>query len=119
MKDPRSVVGRVALVYPDRYELGMSYLGLQVLYDAVNRQQLDGLESKAFSGIAAVSAVAAIPEPNAGKNYSVGLGFGYYEGYSAGALGIKAKISDYLRVMVGGGISRGNATGSAGLGFCW
>jgi radical SAM family uncharacterized protein/radical SAM-linked protein len=37
-KDPDAVAGRVALAYPDRYELAMSYLGLQVLYDAVNRE---------------------------------------------------------------------------------
>ncbi len=30
---------RVALAYPDRYELAMSYLGLQVLYDAANREE--------------------------------------------------------------------------------
>jgi radical SAM family uncharacterized protein/radical SAM-linked protein len=38
-KDPNAVGCRVALAYPDRYELAMSYLGLQVLYDAVNRQE--------------------------------------------------------------------------------
>ncbi len=37
-KDPATVACRVALAYPDLYELAMSYLGLQVLYDAVNRQ---------------------------------------------------------------------------------
>jgi radical SAM family uncharacterized protein/radical SAM-linked protein len=38
-KDPKAVAGRVALAYPDRYELAMSYLGFQVLYQAVNQQE--------------------------------------------------------------------------------
>ena len=38
-KDPRAVSGRVALAYPDRYELAMSYLGFQVLYQAVNQHE--------------------------------------------------------------------------------
>jgi len=29
---------RLALVYPDAYEIGMSNLGLMILYDLVNRQ---------------------------------------------------------------------------------
>ncbi len=37
-KDPARSVGRMVLAYPDLYELGMSYLGLQVLYWLVNDQ---------------------------------------------------------------------------------
>ncbi len=38
-KDPRSVLLRMVLCYPDLYEVGMSNLGLRILYDAVNRQK--------------------------------------------------------------------------------
>jgi len=38
-KDPRQVGCHLALVFPDLYELAMSYLGLGVLYDAVNKEQ--------------------------------------------------------------------------------
>ncbi|HUU00844.1 MAG TPA: TIGR03960 family B12-binding radical SAM protein [Myxococcota bacterium] len=38
VKDPAAVLCRVALIYPDLYDLGMSYLGLQVLYQALNAQ---------------------------------------------------------------------------------
>jgi len=38
-KHPGAVNCRVALAYPDRYELAMSYLGLQVLYNAVNQEE--------------------------------------------------------------------------------
>ena len=37
-KDPRGVALRVALLFPDLYEVGMSHLGLGLLYDILNRQ---------------------------------------------------------------------------------
>ena len=37
-KDPRAVALRVALLFPDLYEVGMSHLGLGLLYDILNRQ---------------------------------------------------------------------------------
>jgi len=36
-KDWRKARGRLALVFPDLYEIGMSHQGLQILYHAVNR----------------------------------------------------------------------------------
>ncbi|MBX7056986.1 MAG: TIGR03936 family radical SAM-associated protein [Leptospirales bacterium] len=36
--NPRQATVRVALSYPDTYELGMSNQGLKILYDAVNRR---------------------------------------------------------------------------------
>ncbi len=36
-KSPDQIVCRMVLAYPDLYEIGMSYLGLHVLYDALNR----------------------------------------------------------------------------------
>ena len=38
VKDPAAVSARVALCYPDVYEIGSSHSGSQVLYDIVNRQ---------------------------------------------------------------------------------
>lgn len=38
-KDPHSVLLRMVLCYPDLYEIGMSNLGLKILYEAVNRSQ--------------------------------------------------------------------------------
>ncbi len=37
-KDWESASARIALLYPDLYEVGMSNLGLQILYDLVNRE---------------------------------------------------------------------------------
>jgi len=38
-KDPRSVDLRAVLVFPDLYEVGMSHLGLGLLYDILNREE--------------------------------------------------------------------------------
>ncbi|MGA9754639.1 MAG: TIGR03960 family B12-binding radical SAM protein, partial [Desulfobaccales bacterium] len=37
-KDPRAVALRVALLFPDLYEVGMSHLGLGLLYGILNRE---------------------------------------------------------------------------------
>jgi radical SAM family uncharacterized protein/radical SAM-linked protein len=38
-KDPATVKVRVALAFPDLYEVGMSYLGQKILYECVNRRE--------------------------------------------------------------------------------
>jgi radical SAM family uncharacterized protein len=47
-KDWDSATARVALIYPDVYEVGMSNLGLQILYDLVNRDP-DLLAERAYA----------------------------------------------------------------------
>ena len=37
-KDPGSVRLRIALAFPDLYEIGMSHTGLKILYEIVNRR---------------------------------------------------------------------------------
>ena len=39
MKDPESVDIRFAMCFPDAYEIGMSHLGIQILYDMFNRRE--------------------------------------------------------------------------------
>ena len=38
MKDPEGKV-RVAMCFPDVYEIGMSHLGIQILYDMFNQRE--------------------------------------------------------------------------------
>lgn len=38
MKDPEAVDVRYAFLFPDVYEVGMSHLGMKILYDVINRQ---------------------------------------------------------------------------------
>ena len=39
MKDPEKVDVRFAMCFPDVYEIGMSHLGIQILYDMFNRRE--------------------------------------------------------------------------------
>ncbi len=38
MKDPEKVDVRFAMCFPDVYEIGMSYLGIQIIYDMLNQR---------------------------------------------------------------------------------
>ncbi len=38
VKDPQSVDVRFAMCFPDVYEIGMSHLGIQILYDMFNQR---------------------------------------------------------------------------------
>ena len=38
-KDPKKVDIRFAMCFPDVYEIGMSHLGMQILYDMFNRRE--------------------------------------------------------------------------------
>src|SRR5574339_640312 len=37
VKDPAAVEARVALAFPDLYEIGMSHMGTKILYSVLNR----------------------------------------------------------------------------------
>lgn len=39
MKDPADVKARFAFAFPDLYEIGMSYMGLQILYNIMNKKE--------------------------------------------------------------------------------
>ncbi len=47
-KDPRATRVKVALAFPDLYEVGMSYLGQKILYDVLNSQP-DILAERVFA----------------------------------------------------------------------
>jgi radical SAM family uncharacterized protein len=47
-KDPRSVAVRVALAFPDTYAIGMSHLGLRILYGILN-ERADCYAERAFA----------------------------------------------------------------------
>src|SRR5690606_33118399 len=38
VKDRRDVTVRCALVFPDQYDIGMSYHGFKILYERINRR---------------------------------------------------------------------------------
>ena len=75
------------------------------------------MASNAYSGIASVAALAAIPEPAPGKKVSVGVGYGNYVGEHAVAGGLKAHLAKNVSMTAGAGFSNSNLTANAGVGF--
>jgi hypothetical protein len=95
-------------------------------YDAVNVRQfkreisrLDGRIDKSYAGIASVAALSAIPAPVAGKNVSVGMGYGNFSNQNAVAFGAKALVGEQRDITLSAGIGYcdSSATISAGLGW--
>ncbi|MFL9874167.1 YadA-like family protein [Paraburkholderia megapolitana] len=92
--------------------------------DAVNVSQLQGVQGnindvarRAYSGVAAATALAMIPEVDPGKTLSVGFGSGNYQGYSAVAFGFTARIAENIKVK--GGVSGGSAGTAFGVGAAY
>ncbi|KVE09480.1 adhesin [Burkholderia anthina] len=94
--------------------------------DAANMNQLWGVQStvnevarRAYSGIAAATALTMIPEVDPGKTIAVGIGGGSYQGYAATALGVSVRFSDNLKAKIGVGISGSSSTYGAGVSYQW
>ncbi len=94
--------------------------------DAANMNQLWGVQSsvdqaarRAYSGVAAATALTMIPEVDPGKTIAVGIGAGSYQGYSASAIGVSVRFSDNLKAKLGVGISAQGSTYGAGVSYQW
>lgn len=81
--------------------------------------KIDSVAKKAYSGIAGVAALAAIPGPAAGKQFSFGVGVGSYAGQQAVAIGGNANFGENINVKAGVGFSDGKTTANAGASFSW
>ncbi len=91
-------------------------------YDAVNMRQYNKLEDrvdKAYSGIASVAALAAIPPPVSGKDISLGLGYGNFENQNALAVGGKALVGKDRNMMLTGGVGFCGSTTTLSAGVGW
>jgi trimeric autotransporter adhesin len=98
--------------------------------DAVNKRQLDDMRSsvsgqindvarKAYSGVAAATALTMIPEVDLGKTMAFGIGTANYKGYQAVAFGSTARIRDNLKVKAGVGVGGGETTMGVGASYQW
>lgn len=73
--------------------------------------QVDTLEKNVSGGIAAATALSAVEVSNVKKGeMSVGGGYGYYNGESAGAFGMAMGLSDNWSVNAGAGVASGDKT---------
>jgi hypothetical protein len=90
-------------------------------HDAVNYGQLKRVEQRAYSGIAAVAAMANIPPPAQDKSYSLGVGYGNYLGEDAMAIGGKTYVGKKRRVMLSAsvGYTNQNPTTGVGASYSW
>lgn len=64
--------------------------------NAFTSEQVTKLEAKTASGIAAIAAMASVPQLSAGKDVSVGVGVGSYDGKTAVSIGVHKRISESL-----------------------
>lgn len=94
--------------------------------DAANMNQLWRVQSsvnevarRAYSGVAAATALTMIPEVDPGKTIAVGIGSGSYQGYAATALGVSVRFSDNLKAKLGVGVSSSGSTYGAGVSYQW
>jgi autotransporter adhesin len=74
---------------------------------------------KAYSGIAAATALTMIPDVDANKTLSIGIGGGTFQGYAATAIGGTARITQNIKVRVGAGWSAAGTTVGAGASYQW
>jgi autotransporter adhesin len=91
--------------------------------DAVNLNQLNqatsGIARKAYSGVAAATALTMIPDVDANKTLSAGIGGGTFQGDSAAAIGGTARITQNIKVRVGAGWSQAGTTVGGGASYQW
>ena len=95
-------------------------------FDAVNKGQLDAINNRLqnqiddnTSGIASVAAMANIPAPLPGHKYSMGVGYGNFQGEQAIAFGGSAMVTDSVNVKMSAGVSGSDVTIGAGAGISW
>ncbi|KVW68053.1 hypothetical protein WK99_10365 [Burkholderia ubonensis] len=71
----------------------------------------------AYSGVAAATALAMIPDVDSGKTVSIGIGNGNFKGYSAVAMGLSARVTQNLIVKSGVGYSSSGTTAGVSVGY--
>ena len=79
------------------------------------QNQVNDVARTAYSGIAGAAALSQL-QIAPGKDFAIGIGAANYRGYSAGAVGIAARINENLQVK-GGYTTNGIAAG--GLSYSW
>ncbi|WP_346777849.1 YadA-like family protein [Paraburkholderia sp. Ac-20340] len=99
----------------DAANVGQLQSGLNAVQSSVN-----SVARNAYGGIAAATALTMIPDVDQGKNIAVGVGTANFQGYQAVALGASARITQNIKVKVGGGYaSGGGATVGGGMSYQW
>ncbi|WP_322058553.1 YadA family autotransporter adhesin, partial [Paraburkholderia sp. J63] len=99
----------------DAANVGQLQSGLNALQGNVN-----SVARNAYGGVAAATALTMIPDVDQNKTIAVGVGTANFQGYQAVALGASARITQNLKVKLGGGYaSGGGATYGGGMSYQW
>ncbi len=78
------------------------------------QSQVNSVAKNAYTGVAAATALTMIPDVDQGKTIAVGVGTGNYKGYQAVALGASARITQNIKVKLGGSVGSGSTDGRRG-----
>jgi trimeric autotransporter adhesin len=81
--------------------------------------QVSGVARSAYSGIAAASAMAMIPNIDQDKMFSVGVGGATYQGYAAGALAVNVRVTNNLVMKAGASKANGGTVYGANASYRW
>ncbi len=81
--------------------------------------QLQQTDQMAKQGIAAVGAMASIPQLDRDANFGMGVGTSTFLGQKAMAVNMQARITDNLKASINGGFSGGQKVIGAGMLYQW
>ncbi len=81
--------------------------------------QLQQTDQMAKQGIAAVGAMASIPQLDRDANFGVGIGTSTFLGQKAMAVNMQARITENLKASINGGFSGGQKVIGAGMLYQW
>ncbi|MFP4897894.1 YadA family autotransporter adhesin [Paraburkholderia sp. BR14261] len=94
--------------------------------DAVNVSQLSAVQQgvnkvarTAYAGVAGATALTMIPDVDAGKTLSIGIGSASYQGYGAVALGFTARLTNNVKLRGGFSSSSAGYSFGAGMSYQW
>ncbi len=83
------------------------------------QQGINDTARKAYSGVAAATALTMIPDVDKDKVLSVGVGVGSYQGYSAVALGATARITENIKMRAGASLGGSGTAIGMGASMQW
>ncbi|WP_196482029.1 YadA family autotransporter adhesin, partial [Burkholderia stagnalis] len=81
--------------------------------------QLQQTDQMAKQGIAAVGAMASIPQLDRDANFGMGIGTSTFLGQKAMAINMQARISENLKASINGGFSGSQRVIGAGMLYQW
>ncbi|MFX1695606.1 YadA-like family protein [Paraburkholderia sp. A1RO-1] len=112
----RRITNVAAGVNPtDAVNMGQFQSGMNSLQSG-----LSSVARNAYGGVAAATALTMIPDVDQGKTIAVGVGTANFQGYQAAAIGATARITQNIKVKLGGGYAAsGGATYGAGMSYQW